>query len=73
MEGFQAAVLPVIVQYDNSAVKIVEAFNCETDSTRKKLLEVAGLFCAYLQLKNTVPGAEELGKQATIKWAEMNA
>ena len=70
-DAFQAAMRPVVQQYGTVA-KIVEAFNCETDPKRKQLLEIAGLFGSYLQLKGKSPGAEVLGQQAAMKWTEMN-
>ena len=70
-DAFEADMRPVMQQY-GTVVKIVEAFHCETDPKRKQLLEVAGLFWSYLQLKGKSPGAEVLGQQAAMKWAEMN-
>ena len=71
-QQFKEAMHDVMDQY-GTAVEIIQAHSCETDPTKKRLLEVAGLYCSYLQLRGRVPDEDRahLGKQAAVLWAEI--
>jgi hypothetical protein len=54
-------VMKVVIERYGSAVEIIHAHSCEVDPTRKSLLEIAGLYCSYLQLKGKVPNEDCAG------------